>query len=415
MEIIIHRGSKQIGGTCIEIRSDLTRLIFDIGEELPDSNNPEKVKAKLSVDDLFVDSEISNRKIDGIFISHNHGDHIGLFETVKDEIPIFIGKTALEVQNTIFDFISKDRKIVATDILKNEVPIHINDFKVTPYLIDHSAFDAYGFLIECDNKKVIYTGDFRRHGTKGVLTERFSKNGSTQQPDVLLIEGTNIYKNDFIAEHENLIGVKAETFMKKIHGNIYVLQSSANIDRIEQIQKACKNVNRTLIIDIFTAHILSNIPDGMFSDIRIFYPFWLTQKMHETPEGTKKMNRFSKRKISKEELKSRRDLCILVRENMLFDIEKRMDYSDSGLIYSKWGGYKNDLKTKRFLEFFNSHKLETKSLHTSGHADIQTIKDFVKDLNPKKIIPVHTETPEKYKEIFGDLVSLLDDKIKLKV
>ena len=415
MEIVIHRGSKQIGGTCIEIRSDLTRLIFDIGEELPDSNNPEKVKAKLFVDDLFVDSEISNRKIDGIFISHNHGDHIGLFETIKDGIPIFIGKTALEVQNTIFDFISKDRKIVATEILKNEVPIHINDFKVTPYLIDHSAFDAYGFLIECENKKVIYTGDFRRHGTKGVLTGRFSMNSRTYEPDVLLIEGTNIYRNDFTAENEDMIGVKAEAFMKKINGNIYVLQSSANIDRIEQIQRACKNVNRTLVIDIFTAHILSNIPDDTFSDIRIFYPFWLTQKMHKTPEGTKMMNRFSKRKISKEELKIRRDLSILVRENMLFDIKNRMDYRDSGLIYSKWEGYKIDIKTERFLDFFKSHKLEIKSLHTSGHADIQTIKDFVKDLNPKTIIPVHTETPEKYNELFGDLVTLLDDKMIFKV
>jgi ribonuclease J len=415
MEIIIHRGSKQIGGTCIEIRSDKTRLIFDIGEELPDTGNPEKVKTKLSVDDLFVDSEITDRKIDGIFISHNHGDHIGLFELVKDEIPVFIGKTALEVQNTIFDFISKDRKVVAAEILSNEVPIQINDFKVTPYLIDHSAFDAYAFLIECDDKKVIYSGDFRRHGTKRDFTERFSKNSRTHEPDVLLIEGTNIFRNDFTAEHEDVIGVKAEAFMKEINGNIFVLQSSANIDRIEQLQKACKNASRTLVIDIFTAHILSSIPDHTFSDIRIFYPFWLTKKMHETLDGTKKMNRFSRRKISKEDLKTRRDLCILVRENMLFDIEKRMDYTDSGLIYSKWEGYKKDLKTKRFLEFFNSHKLETKSLHTSGHADIQTIKDFVKDLNPKTIIPVHTETPQKYKEIFGELVSLIDDKIIIKV
>jgi ribonuclease J len=212
-----------------------------------------------------------------------------------------------------------------------------------------------------------------------------------------------------------MIGVKAEAFMKKINGNIYVLQSSANIDRVEQLQRACINANRTLIIDIFTAHILSNIPDDTFSDIRIFYPFWLTRKMHETLEGTKKMNRFSKRKISKEDLKTRRDLCILVRENMLFDIENRMDYFDSGLIYSKWEGYKKDLKTKRFLDFFKSHKLETKSLHTSGHADIQTIKDFVKDLNPRKIIPVHTETPEKYKEIFGEVVNLIDDKIIITV
>ena len=109
MEIIIHRGAKQIGGTCIEIRSDRTRLIFDIGEELPEINKPEKVKTKLSVDDLFVDSESTDKKIDGIFISHNHGDHIGLFETVSNDIPVFLGKTALDIQNIIFDFISKIR------------------------------------------------------------------------------------------------------------------------------------------------------------------------------------------------------------------------------------------------------------------------------------------------------------------
>ena len=415
MEIIIHRGAKQIGGSCIEICSDYTRLIFDIGEELPETSNPEKAKIKLSVDDLFVYSEITDRKIDGVFISHNHGDHIGLFETVRDEIPIYIGKTSLEIQNTIFDFISQDKKIVPERVLENEIPITIKDFTVTPFLIDHSAFDAYAFLIECGGKKVIYTGDFRRHGAKGVLTEKFAKHSRTQSPDILLIEGTNIFKDDLVAEQEDIIGMKAEAFMRKIQGNIFVLQSSANIDRIEQIYRACKKVDRSLIVDIFTAHIISNLPQGKYSELKIFYPLYLTRKMHETQEGTKKMNRFSRRKISKEELKSRRDLCILVRENMLSDIEHRINFSDAGLIYSKWEGYKKDPKTKHFLEFFDSQKLETISLHTSGHADIQTIKEFVRELNPVKIIPVHTETPKKYQEIFGNLVSITDDKIKIVV
>jgi ribonuclease J len=363
MEIIIHRGAKQIGGTCIEIRSIKTRLIFDIGEELPEINNPEKEKATLNIDDLFLDSNTTDRKIDGIFISHNHDDHIGLFETVKNEIPIYIGKTALDIQNTIFDFISKDKKIVPGKILENGIPININDFTITPFLIDHSAFDAYAFLIECDGNKVIYTGDFRRHGAKGKLTDHFAKHPLTQKPDILLIEGTNIYKNDYVAEKEDIIGMKAEAFMHTIKGNIFVLQSSANIDRIDQIYKASKKANRTLLIDIFTAHILANLPDSQYSDLKIFYPLGLTRKMYITPEGTKKMNRFARRKISKEELKSRRDLCILVRENMLSDIEHRIDYSDAGLIYSKWEGYKKDLKTKRFLKFFITHKLETISLH----------------------------------------------------
>lgn len=209
--------------------------------------------------------------------------------------------------------------------------------------------------------------------------------------------------------------MKAEAFMCIIKGNIFVLQSAANIDRIEQIHKACKKAGRKFLIDIFTAHILENLPDNKYSDLKIFYPYWFTQKMYETLEGTKKMNRFSRRKISKEELKTRHDLCILVRENMLFDIERRMNFTDAGLIYSKWEGDKKDSKTKRFMEFFKNHQLETISLHTSGHADVHTIKDFVSDLNPVKIIPVHTETPERYKEIFVDIVSLVDDKLIISV
>ena len=71
-------------------------------------------------------------------------------------------------------------------------------------------------------------------------------------------------------------------------------------------------------------------------------------------------------------------------------------------------------QVKDFLQYvIKTNKLEIISLHTSGHADIKTIKDFVRDLNPVKIIPVHTETPGKYQEIFGDIVSLVDDKMKI--
>ena len=408
MKIIIHRGAKQIGGTCIEISSKEARLIFDVGEELPDIYNPDKAKSILTVDDLFKDSAITRNKIDGVFISHNHGDHIGLIENVRPEIPIFIGKLAAEIHNTICDFISKDNKIISKIYLEHETSIIIKDIIVTPFLIDHSAYDAYAFLIESNGEKIIYTGDFRRHGAKGKFTEYLAKSPKAHCPDVLLIEGTNLYKNDFVAETENKMGEKAEAFMRKIKGNVFVLQSTTNIDRLEQIYEACRKTNRTLIVDIFTAHILSNIPDKKFNDIKIFYPFWLTQNMFKSVEGSNKMYKFHSRKLPNEELKSLKDLCILVRENMLSDIQKRMNYDDAGLIYSKWEGYKVNKKTNEFVDFFK----EKESIHTSGHADVQTIKDFIIELDPIKIIPVHTETPEKYKELFNERTELVDDNIE---
>ena len=41
------------------------------------------------------------------------------------------------------------------------------DIRVTPFVVDHSALDAYMFLIEIDGKKILFTGDFREHGITG--------------------------------------------------------------------------------------------------------------------------------------------------------------------------------------------------------------------------------------------------------
>lgn len=420
MKIIVHRGTNQVGGSCIEVCTNEARIIFDVGEELPDKFQPEREKKLLIVDDLFVNSKTSDRKIDAIIISHNHGDHIGLIDSTKEDIPLFIGKTSADVHNTICDFTSKGEKIKAHKYLVHEDSFNIKNIVITPFLVDHSAYDSYAFMIEGDDKKVLYTGDFRSHGAKGRITEWFYKNPKTTNADVLLIEGTNLYKDNYIAETEIHLGKRAEEFMHKTKGNVFVLQSSANIDRLVQIYKAAKRTNRLLLVDIFTANILAQMPSSIpnpetFKDVKVFYPYWLTQHLFKEENKSSLANKFAKYKLEKPELKQRTDLCILVRENMLWDIEKRMNYSESSVIYSKWEGYKTDKKVETFLNFFKKNNCEIESIHTSGHADTNTIKDFIKYSTPKKIIPVHTETPKKYVDLFGDIVVEIKDGIEYTV
>lgn len=140
-----------------------------------------------------------------------------------------------------------------------------------------------------------------------------------------------------------------------------------------------------------------------------------TQHLFKEENKSSLANKFAKYKLEKPELKQRTDLCILVRENMLWDIEKRMNYSESSVIYSKWEGYKTDKKVETFLNFFKKNNCEIESIHTSGHADTNTIKDFIKYSTPKKIIPVHTETPKKYVDLFGDIVVEIKDGIEYTV
>ena len=67
-----------------------------------------------------------------------------------------------------------------------------------------------------------------------------------------------------------------------------------------------------------------------------------------------------------------------------------------------WKGYLENEKNQDFLKEF-----EYKELHTSGHADISALKIVLEKTNPKKIIPIHTENPEGFKEIYNNNVLIL--------
>lgn len=51
---------------------------------------------------------------------------------------------------------------------------------------------------------------------------------------------------------------------------------------------------------------------------------------------------------------------------------------------------------RNFLNYMKSLGVKVHVLHTSGHADIDTIERMIKKVSPGLIIPVHTENPQWY-------------------
>jgi len=71
-----------------------------------------------------------------------------------------------------------------------------------------------------------------------------------------------------------------------------------------------------------------------------------------------------------------------------------------------------------FLYILNYRKLYIVNfwlqVHTSGHADINTLKQMVKAINPKYIVPIHTFHGSDYKDIFNTpVVELADEEDKV--
>ena len=67
-------------------------------------------------------------------------------------------------------------------------------FRITPFLNDHSAFDAYSLLIEADGRRLFYTGDIRGHGRKAAMFEELLDEPPSDV-DALLMEGTHIRRD----------------------------------------------------------------------------------------------------------------------------------------------------------------------------------------------------------------------------
>ena len=168
MKLRIHRGTKQIGGTCIEIEAQGGRIALDVGLPLDAPDDEDARESLLPAVPGFRERDDS---LLGVLISHPHQDHYGLARYIRPQVPIHIGEHAHDILKAASRYVPNGHAFADLRFIANRRPVAIGPFRVTPYLVDHSAFDAYALLIEADGKRVFYSGDFRGHGRKAGLFE----------------------------------------------------------------------------------------------------------------------------------------------------------------------------------------------------------------------------------------------------
>ncbi|MBK9224940.1 MAG: MBL fold metallo-hydrolase [Flavobacterium sp.] len=156
MNLTIHRGTNEIGGSCIELQSDNSRILLDFGMPLLSSNGKPfsfREYENLSVNELISKGILpdvkeafsENSKINGLIISHSHGDHYGLMHYLNKDIPVWIGEATHEILKLNNIFLNQENKIEKPNYFERWKKFKIGDFTITPYWSDHSAFDAYSF------------------------------------------------------------------------------------------------------------------------------------------------------------------------------------------------------------------------------------------------------------------------------
>ena len=396
MEIRIIKGTNQIGGCITEIISKNTRILIDFGNDLEDT------KESFELDGLTY----GKSKYNAVFITHSHMDHIGLINKINEDIPIYVEEISLKIYSTTCDFCMEDNLSRKINTFKIYDVIKIKDIKVTPYRVDHSSYNSCMFMIECENKKILHTGDFRLHGRK--KDETLNNLKKIGKVDLLITEGTSLSRDVLEYENEEELEKEALNYMKK-YDQVFIKHSSANIDRTISFIKAALKTGKNYILDLFTYSLNKVINLNIKVDYkRIFVWIPLRYSFKDEDFKNKYMNFDNSSCFGKR-------YAMNIKSSMLDDIKKLKEkglITNACLIYSMWPGYiEKEEKLRNFISEIKAMGIEFKMLHTSGHADINSMKKINEITKPDKTIIIHTENREKGKDIFNNVVDISDNQI----
>ena len=409
MNITIHRGSNEIGGTCIQLSTAKTTILLDLG--LPLSKESKKL-------------DLSAIKTDAIIISHPHQDHYGLIDSFDHSVPVYIGKLGKSLIDVVGIFIGKEPLSNEFRHFEKWQPFEIGDFTITPYLVDHSAVDAYAFLIEAEGKRIFYSGDFRAHGRKRVLFDKMIEK-PPKDIDVMFMEGTMMQRsNDEFPTEETVEKMIYDTIVEQ-ENIAFLISSSQNIDRLVSAYRACKRAQKTLVIDLYTAWVLEqmrtvtgNVPGIGWDGIRVYVDHNQNEALQRNPEYFGNFKReVYKYRIEKEELKaSPAKYLYCARMPKFTTIDLYKGDKAVNVIYSQWLGY---LKCSN-AEYYGAEQISAYQrdkqvnfvyAHTSGHATVEDLRSFAQAMNSKQLVPIHTEHGDQFNKLFTNVVEIKDHQV----
>ena len=344
-------GEGKIGANLIEIAYRQIRILVECGVELNPTAEGTALRERV----------VKSGDYNACFVTHYHADHAGIIADMDMSMRciVYVGSRTKRVLESLCR--RKFRNVVGQDGAKK-----FGGVTVTPFVCDHSALDSRMLLFEADGKSVLYTGDFRANGRKSfpALLERLP-----EKVDVLICDSTAMGKGENKSERQ--LEKEFREAFSATDGDVYVLTSATNFDRIVTVYKACRKCGKKLVVDGRQAEIL-NAAGGSIPHPRSHAGFIVeggdASALADTAGGYVMLVRSSMGEICRNLLRVR---------------------TEATLVYSMWKGYEEKEAMKNFLDIFRNGGVRKEYIHTSGHADGNAVRRLVERVKPDEIHYVH--------------------------
>lgn len=394
--------------------------------------------------------EKEKREFDAVLLTHAHMDHCSYIHYLREDIPIYCTLASRNIMQALDETSStgtteliwlresfkiytnrkgecsrlmgeKTKKERVYNIVEDGKKFKIGDVEIEPLAVNHSLEGATAFALYTEKGPIVYTGDFRFHGYKSELTEKFVKRATEVEPIALICEGTRIDRNDRNETGtEEQVKDKVLEVVEKTKNLVVVNFPVRDTERMLSFYRVAKETNRALVINLKQAYLLKlfesskiKAPEINDENIRIYIPrkCW----------GIFKDNRFDRRiqqqdydywereflehpnAITAKEINKEQEAFIFRCD--FFELKELIDIKpEKGSSYIRSVCEPFDIemelnleKVENWLKHFGLFPYS--QIHASGHLSCEELKNVIEEISPKKIFPIHTTKQERFKNL----------------
>lgn len=359
-------------------------IVVDLGVTFPSMDGTP------GVDLIFADvAWLEERKdrIDGIFITHAHEDHVGAVGHLwpRLDAPIYARAFTAHLARLKFEEHGHDELQIKTVSAWPE-QITVGPFTVGFVPISHSIPESSALVIDSPAGRVIHTGDFKTDENPVVgepfdraLFEEISKNGVK----ALVCDSTNVFSPNPGRSESEVIGPLTE-LISSLDGMVAATTFASNIARVKTLAEAGSKAGRSVVLlgRAMRRMITAGIETGIISDFpKTVSPENAADIPHENlmllTTGSQGEHRAATAQLSRGKY-----------------LGLKMAEGDT-MIFSSKTIPGNEVSVGRILNAFSEMGVETISgrdeIHVSGHAnrpDLALMHEIVK---PQVVIPMHGE------------------------
>jgi len=382
--------------------------------------------------------------VDAVLLSHPHMDHAGCISFLDWRIPLHCADVARRILEA---YQETSRAGFVGEICEGKIrpfggeyvhsgkweeferkvmgPEEVKGLKVEAFGVDHSTLGANGYMIYASQGVIAYTGDLRLHGPRAELTREFVRALSAEHVDVLIIEGTRVeereenrFVRELAGEPQPKLGSEEEVRRKGLElvastdQPVFVDFAIRDFDRLRTFYEVARRSGRKLVLPLKLAYYICELSDvigiGPDDEDLIFY---VEPKGLGTYDEREYMN-WEKPLLglgnSRRSDWVREHLDELIVHLDYFSLQNLIDLKPKRGLYihasSEPFSEEEAMDFRRFKNWLRHFNLGYRHLHASGHLSREEVFRIIKEVNPKHVIPIHTEGAEIFRKELQNVI-----------